>query len=140
MLRIAFITLFITVSTATAGVAQGLTILSPSSFALLDAGSRERGAFEQGNAQPQRDSRLNGFLIGFAIGAVPGILLGMAIADYCENESTSCPIAIPYYAGLSGLAGGGIGFAVDGWIHDQASPSYRPRPGPSPGVRFKVTF
>ena len=140
MLRIPFITLFVTVATATAGFGQGLATLTPSSFALLDAGSRESAAFEEGNPQPRRDSRVNGFLIGFAIGAVPGILLGMAIAKYCENESSSCPIAIPYYAGLSGLAGGGIGFAIDGWIHDQAGPSYRPRPGLSPGVRFKVKF
>jgi hypothetical protein len=140
MLRIPFITLFITVAFAASSSAQStrLAALSPSSMGLLeDTGVRERVAFEQGLTKPRRDSRLNGFLIGFALGAVPGVVLGWKISQYCENESTSCPAVIPLFGGLSGLAGGGIGFAIDSAIHQ--SPTFG-RPSPTPGVRFSVKF
>jgi hypothetical protein len=111
MLRISFITLFITLVFAASGQAQ--------------------------NLQPKRDSRLNGFLIGFVAGAVPGILLGLGIARYCDNESTSCPAAVPIVGGLAGLAGGGIGYAIDGAIHPSLTFG---RPRPSPGIRFSFKF
>ena len=140
MLRTSVITLLVTAVTAVSSPAQNLDLatLSPASAAMLDDQASARAAFEQGNSSPRRDSRWNGFLIGFAIGAIPGVLLGMAISDYCENESTSCPIAIPFFGGLSGLAGGAIGFGIDSAIHGQSLTSNRPRQGP--GVRFKVTF
>jgi hypothetical protein len=138
MLRIPFITLFITVATATTSLGQGLATLSPSSSALLDAGeSRERAAFQQSNAQPQRDSRLNGFLIGFVAGAVPGLIFGMGISRYCENEARDCAIAIPVTTALFGFAGGGIGYAIDGAVGESRTLA---RPRPSPGVRFSVRF
>ncbi len=86
----------------------------------------------------RHDSRLNGFLIGLAVGAVPGIMLGMGINTYCENEATSCPAAVPIVGGLTALAGGGIGYAVDGAIHGQALTFGKPRPSPS--VRFSFRF
>jgi hypothetical protein len=138
MLRIPFITLFITVATAATGFAQGLVTPSPSSSALMDiAGSRERAAFEQGNPQPKRDSRLNGFLIGFVAGAVPGVILGMGISRYCENEARSCPVAVPVAGALLGFAGGGVGYAIDGSVGESRTLA---RPRPSPGVRFSVRF
>lgn len=141
MLRISFVTLVITSILAAPASAQGLGVatLSPSSVALLeDNRLSPQAAFEQGAAQPRRDSRLNGFLIGFAAGAVPGIMLGMGIKTYCENEATSCPIAVPIVGGLFGLAGGGIGYAIDGAIHGQSLTFGRPRPSPS--LRFSFKF
>ncbi len=86
----------------------------------------------------RRDSRLNGFLIGLVAGAVPGVMLGMGIKRYCENESASCPAAPIIVGGLTGLAGGGIGYAIDGAIHKQALTFGRPRPSPS--LRFSFRF
>jgi len=138
MLRIPFITLFITAATAASGFAQGLATLSASSFVLLDThGSRERAAFEQGTTQPERDSRLNGFLIGFVAGAVPGIIFGMGISRYCENEARNCPAAVPVAGALFGFIGGGIGYAIDGAVGESRTLA---RPRPSPGVRFSVRF
>jgi len=138
MLRIPFITLFITVATAAAASAQGLATLSPSSVALLDDGeSRRRAALEQGIAQPERDSRLNGFLIGFVAGAVPGVIFGMGISRYCENEARSCPMAVPVAGALLGFIGAGIGYAIDGAVGESRTLA---RPRPSPGVRFSVRF
>ncbi len=138
MLRIPFITLFITVATAATGFAQGLGALSASSFVSLDThGSRERAAFEQGTTQPKRDSRLNGFLIGFVAGAVPGVIFGMGMSRYCENEARSCPAAVPVAGALFGLIGGGIGYAIDGAVGESRTLA---RPRPSPGVRFSVRF
>ena len=94
-------------------------------------------SFAQGNAQPKRDSRLNGFLIGFIAGAIPGVVLGMGISRYCENESRSCPIAVPVTGLLFGFAGGGIGYAIDGAV-GQSRTFARPRP--SPTVRFSFRF
>jgi hypothetical protein len=73
------------------------------------------------------DSRLNGFLIGAAIGAVPGLLLGHGFRRWCENESGStCGTAYPYTGGLFALAGGGIGYAIDGAIDGQTLVFRRP--------------
>jgi hypothetical protein len=141
MLRILFITLFITTALTATSSAQGLSVapLSPSSVALLaESRPSPQASFDQGAAQPKRDSRLNGFLIGFAIGAVPGIMLGMGINTYCNNEAEGCPLAIPIFGGLFGLAGGGIGYAIDGAIHGQSLTFGRPHP--SPAARFSFKF
>ena len=83
------------------------------------------------------DSRLNGFLIGAAAGAIPGILLGMGFSTYCSNEATSCPAAPAIVGTLFGLAGGGIGYAIDGAIDGQRLVySRRPRGSISLRLRF----
>jgi hypothetical protein len=84
------------------------------------------------------DSRLNGFLIGAAAGAVPGILLGMGFSTYCENESTSCPLAPAVLGGIFGLAGGGIGYAIDGAIDGQRLVYSKMRARPPVG--FSIRF
>jgi hypothetical protein len=140
MLRVSFIALCVTAvfaTTASAQDAMKLAALSPSSLELMR--ERPEGAktvLEQGSAQV-RDSRLNGFLIGFAAGAIPGIWLGMGISTYCENESRSCPAMIPIVGGLFGLAGGGIGYAIDGAIGQSITAG---RPRPNSGVRFSIRF
>ena len=63
------------------------------------------------------DSRLNGFLIGVAAGAVPGLILGHGFKQWCINESGShCDNQYAYWGGFLGLVGGWIGYAVDGAI------------------------
>ena len=136
MLRRSLITLFITAATAMTSSAQGLAALSPSSATLLNA-SREQAAFAQGSAQPEPDSRLNGFLIGFVAGAVPGLIFGMGISRYCKNEARSCPIAVPVGGALLGFAGCGIGYAIDSAVGESRTLA---RPRPSPGVRFSFRF
>lgn len=137
MLRTSFITLFITAATAVAASAQDLAALSASSVTLLGVKSRQRAAFEQNTAQPERDSRLNGFLIGFAAGAVPGLIFGMGMSRYCENEARNCPLAVPVAGALFGFVGGGIGYAIDGAVGESRTLA-RPRPGP--GVRLSFRF
>jgi hypothetical protein len=137
MLRIPFITLLITVAAAASSPAQGLATLSPSSVALLDSHASKAAAFHQVPAQTTRDSRFNGFLIGFAAGAIPGVIFGMGISRYCENEARSCPIAVPVAGALLGFAGGGIGYAIDAAVGESRTLA-RPRPGP--GVRFSFRF
>ena len=85
------------------------------------------------------DSRLNGFLIGAAAGAVPGVLLGIGFTTYCENESAHCPWAPAVLGTVFGLTGGGIGAAIDGAINGQRLVYSRMR-APSPGVRFSFRF
>jgi hypothetical protein len=141
MLRVSFIGLFVTAALTTSASAQEakkLAALSPASLELLkESPEGPRNIFHQSSAQAHRDSRLNGFLIGFAAGAIPGIWLGMGISTYCENESRSCPAMIPVVGGLFGLAGGGIGYAIDGAI-GQSMTIGRPRPKSS--MRFSVRF
>jgi hypothetical protein len=138
MLRIPFITLLITVATAALASAQGIATLSPASVALLDDGeSRVRAAHEQPVVRPERDSRLNGFLIGFVACAVPGVIFGMGMSRYCENEARSCAMAVPVAGALFGFIGGGIGYAIDGAVGESRTLA---RPRPSPGVRFSVRF
>ena len=83
------------------------------------------------------DSRLNGFLIGAAAGAIPGILLGMGFSTYCSNEATSCPAAPALVGTLFGLAGGGIGYAIDGAIDGQTLVYSR---GPRGSVSLRLRF
>lgn len=100
---------------------------------LADA-AKGRDAFVQ--PQGKRDSKWNGFLIGFVAGAVPGVLVGMGIKTYCENEARNCNGAVPVMGAIGGLAGGGIGAAIDGAIGN----SLRHSPRPAPGVRFSLRF
>ena len=98
-----------------------LSELSPSSLTLLHGGWDRQSVFPSDRVTrvSKIDSRLNGFLIGLAAGAVPGIMLGMGFTTYCENESASCPGAPVYFGGLTGLLGGWIGFSIDGAIDGQ---------------------
>ena len=129
----------IRVTPAAAQDAPKVTELSAASLALLAAGSDESAAAAaQGRAEP--DSRWNGFAIGFLAGAVPGVILGTLVARYCDNESVDCNIAVPFYGGIAGLIGGGIGFAIDGAIHDSRGFGPRRPARPSAGVRLSVKF
>ena len=98
-----------------------LSELSPASLTILTGGYEQPRAFPSDRVMrvSRLDSRLNGFLIGFAAGAVPGILLGVGFTTYCENESAHCPGAPAYLGGALGLIGGWIGFAIDGAIDGQ---------------------
>ena len=95
--------------------------LSPASLTILHGGYSQPSVFTSDRVMrlSKIDSRLNGFLIGFAAGAVPGILLGMGFTTYCENESAHCPGAPAYLGGALGLIGGWIGFSIDGAIDGQ---------------------
>ena len=107
-----------------------ITELSDKSLQIMTGGVRGRTV----SFTPDRvarvstiDSRLNGFLIGAAIGVVPGLLLGDGFRQWCENESGSnCWAAYPYTSGLFALAGGGIGYAIDGAIDGQTLVFRRP--------------
>jgi len=96
--------------------------LSPASLTILHGGFEQPSVFPSDRVMrvSKIDSRLNGFLIGLAAGAVPGILLGMGFKSWCVNESGhNCWAAIPYTTALLGLGGGWIGFAIDGAINGQ---------------------
>ena len=134
--RVSILTAAFVTTLVTASPAQTLTALSSESRALLAEDGSRTAAWQA--APPKADSRLNGFLIGFAAGAVPGILLGMGIRQYCENESASCPAAVPITGILTGFIGGGIGYAIDGAIHGQSLTFGRPRP--SPAMRVSIKF
>jgi hypothetical protein len=90
---------------------SGLTITS-GTFARVRSLPAERVA-----RVARVDSRLNGFLIGFGAGAVPGVILGSMINQYCYNESPEhCPGAILFLGGLFGGIGGLIGWGIDGLV------------------------
>lgn len=117
-----------------------ITEVSPASMQILTVDREARRvtfAADRVSRVARVDSRRNGFLIGAALGAVPGILLGMGVSTYCENESTSCPWAPVILGGLFGAAGGGIGYAIDGAIDGQKVVYSRM---PNPGVAIRVRF
>lgn len=73
------------------------------------------------------DSRTNGFWMGFAAGAAPGIAFGWMVNQYCYNESPShCPSAMVLFGGLTGLAGAGLGLVLDGAVDGGAVVYSRP--------------
>ena len=119
-----------------------ITELSPTSLQIMTGGVFSRTlTFNADRVMrvSKVDSRLNGFIIGAVAGAVPGLFLGHMFNQYCNNETPDyCPIAYAYAGGLLGLAGGGIGYAIDGAIDGQTL-VFR-RAGPSPGVRFSFRF
>jgi hypothetical protein len=137
--RIVFVTLLVTVLLAGSAAAQAPSNpfdISPASRSMLfeaPAGAPESLA----QPRSKRDSRWNGFLIGFVAGAIPGVLVGMGVRTYCENEARNCDGAVPVVGLIGGLAGGGIGAAIDGAIGNSLTHS---RPRPSPGVRFSIRF
>jgi hypothetical protein len=139
MVRTSLITLLVTLVFAASTAAQTpsrIADLSPVSRSLLvESPAPAVGSLLQ--PQPQRDSRLNGFLIGFVAGAIPGVLVGMGIRTYCDNEARNCDGAVPVAGLIGGLAGGGIGAAIDGAIGNSL---INPRPGPAPSVRLSVRF
>lgn len=139
---------------APASLASLRTALTPGTLISVqdDSGHRVRGVFRelsdsslilvqssQGFSMPRdiplagvaqvklSDSRKNGFWIGFAAGATPGIVFGWMVNQYCYNESPShCPGAMVLFGGLSGLAGAGLGLAVDGAVDGGAVLYARP--------------
>ena len=117
--------------------------LSAASMQLLTPGMYEKSVVfpsERVVRVSKIDSRWNGFLIGTAIGAVPGIILGSLFNEYCYNEGGGhCPGMIAVVGGATGLIGGWIGYGIDGAINGQTL-VYARAPRPSPGVRFSVKF
>ena len=82
------------------------------------------------------DSRRNGFLIGLAAGAVPGLLLGRTFNELCKNESPDyCPSAFLIFGGLLSVGGGWIGWEVDDLVTRETlifSRQGNKRSGPAP--------
>jgi hypothetical protein len=143
MVRLISITVLITVGFASVSAAQdapAFSALSPSSLELLAASepAPDRAFTAQAVPTRKKDSRLNGFLIGAAVGAVPGVLLGVGFRSWCVNElGSNCDVWVPVTGASFALIGGGIGYAIDGAIGQSLTFG---RPRPSPGVRFSVKF
>lgn len=75
-----------------------------------------------------RDSILNGTLIGFAPGATIGVLiLFMGAGCDCYTVASRAPIAFATMAFAGGI-GAGIGAAVDASMFDRTIVYFRPRP------------
>ena len=113
--------------------------LSPASLTLFTVdGHRQERSFPSNRVSriSRVDSRLNGFLIGVAAGAVPGAYVGQGFATYCENESAHCPGA-PYLFGATfGLIGGWIGFEIDDAINGQTLVFRRAGPSSAAKIHF----
>ena len=130
--------------------------LSPASLTLstVDGYSEKRSFAADRVARISRvDSRLNGFLIGLAAGAVPGIMVGYGFKTYCSNEAAHCPAAPAIFGATCGLIGGWIGFEIDDAINGQrlvfrrAGPSSAAKIHLAPvlttrstGARISITF
>ena len=141
MARLTAITVLITVGFASAGAAQDapkLSALSPVSMNSFETTPPDRAFTAQGAPTRKKDSRLNGFLIGAAVGAVPGVLLGLGFRSWCVNElGSNCDVWVPVTGASFALIGGGIGYAIDGAVGQSLTFG---RPRPSPGVRFSIKF
>jgi hypothetical protein len=144
VVRLTAITVLITVGFASVSAAQDaskFSSLSPLSMELLatsEPGPDRGFTTEQGAQARKKDSRLNGFLIGAAIGAVPGVWLGLGLRSWCVNElGSNCDVWVPVTGASFALIGGGIGYAIDGAMRQSLTFG---RPRPSPGVRFSVKF
>jgi hypothetical protein len=98
-----------------------LTELSDSSLRLMTGvdGREVTFASDRVSRVSRVDSRLNGFLIGAAVGAAAGLYSGSMIDMLFENEASNADFAYPLFGALMGLAGGGIGYAIDGAIDGQ---------------------
>jgi hypothetical protein len=88
-------------------------------------GDNDVAAGSGGAAQThQRDSLWNGVLVGAGLGAMPGILLGIAQDDKCRGCSGfNTPLT---YGVLTAGIGAGIGAAVDALFQRRAKPTARP--------------
>ena len=119
-----------------------VTELSEASLQLLTPGMYEKTVVFPSDRVvrvSKIDSRWNGFLIGTAIGAVPGIILGSLFNEYCYNEGGGhCPAMIAVVGGSTGLIGGWIGYGIDGAINGQTL-VYARAPKP-PGLSFSFRF
>jgi len=81
------------------------------------------------NSGQQRDSLVNGMLIGAGIGAVAGMLV--APPAFCGAHDTECATIVRVAIGLPAIAGGiGVGALVDA-LHNDARPA---------GVAFNVRW
>jgi hypothetical protein len=119
-----------------------ITNLSPTSLQILTTGLRERHlSFPADRVWHVNrvDSRLNGFLIGTVVGAVPGILIGVGFMTYCTNEATTCPSAPAIFGTTTGLLGGWIGYGIDGLIDGQEL-VYSRKAAARPGIQFSLRF
>ena len=63
-----------------------------------------------------KDSLLNGALIGFAAGAVPGAVFGNFVRLLCESESGRCDAAPVVAGAMFGAFGAGLGAGIDALI------------------------
>ena len=103
-------------------VKGNVTDLSDSTLHLMTTGVAGREVTFDGSriARVSRvDSRVNGFLIGAAIGAAGGIYSASMVDMLFENEASNADWTYPVFGGLMALAGGGIGCAIDGAIDGQ---------------------
>lgn len=113
-----------------------ITTLSDASLQLMFGIDGREATFAAGRVSrvSRVDSRLNGFLIGAVIGVAGGIWSASFIDMLFENEASNADWAYPVFGGIMGLAGGGLGFAIDGAIDGQQQVFAR-RGTPSAGVR-----
>ena len=113
--------------------------LSDSSLQLITGGVIERTVTfnsERVMRVSRIDSRLNGFLIGAIAGAAPGLLAGHWWSTYQYNEGGGhVPLAYLVFGLPIALAGGGIGFAIDGAIDGETLVFARRQ-----GVSFSLKF
>jgi hypothetical protein len=119
-------------------VKGNITELSDSSLQLMTTGVGGREVTLAGSRitrVSRVDSRVNGFLIGAAIGVGAGIYSGSMIDMLFENEASNADFAYPLFGALMGLAGGGIGYAIDGAIDGQQLVFARRGLAPQPQVR-----
>jgi len=124
------------------GTKGRITDLSPTSLQIMTTGWTERHlSFPADRVWHVNkvDSKWNGFLIGAAIAAVPGILLGVGFTTYCENESAHCPGAPAYFGTTLGLIGGWIGYGIDGLIDGQQA-VYTRKSAKPPGIGISIRF
>jgi hypothetical protein len=103
-----------------------LVDLSGSSLMLESGSGRELRKFAADRLVrvSQVDSLADGFGIGFAMGALPGVRLGLTVHGHCYNESPteSCPgmISASLIGGaILGAIGGGLGALVDSAINGE---------------------
>ena len=135
-------------------VKGNITELSDSSLQLMTTGVGGREVTIAANRVTRVsrvDSRVNGFLLGAAIGVGAGIYSGSMVDMLFENEASNADFAYPLFGALMGLAGGGIGYAIDGAINGEtlvfarrgAASQVRVTPIVNParaGVRLSIRF